>query len=445
MNLVKRTSSPRRAGNMKCRSLFVLIAAAITLFTPLTIHAQLAVQDQQKAPPRYTVTDLGTLGGTFSQAFGINNKGSVVGFATLTGDTALHAFLWRKGVMTDLGTFGGSDTLPYSQATGVNDSDEVVGFSETSTPDPLGENFCGDSLVCLPCLWRAGVMSLLPTLGGNNGAAVDINNRGQVIGFAENSTPDPTCIPPQVLHFEPVIWNNGKVQELPTFPGDPDGAASAINDVGQALLPTGNCTSLGPPSGHDSLLQHGTLTDFGTLGGSPLAANNINNKGQVVGTLVDATGNDLEAFFWQNGVASSLGTLPGDVTSAANAINDKGQVPGQSCDANGNCRGFLWQDGMMTDLSTLVPANSTLDFPDPVDINSRGQIVGLGFVQSTGELHAFLLTPSNGEAADESAASALSGNISERPKVFLPENVRRLIRQRPGSRYHIPGLQQPSK
>ena len=64
---------------MKCRSLFVAVAAAITLFTPLTIHAQLAAQEQRKAPPRYTVTDLGTLGGTFSAAGGINNTGSVVG------------------------------------------------------------------------------------------------------------------------------------------------------------------------------------------------------------------------------------------------------------------------------------------------------------------------------------------------------------------------------
>jgi probable HAF family extracellular repeat protein len=413
---------------MKSRTLLWFTTSI--LLAALAIPASLAAQGN-KPNSRYTVTDLGTLGGTFSQAFGINNNGSVVGYATLNGDTALHAFLWRKGVMTDLGTLGGSDTLPYSQALNVNDRDEVVGFSETSTSDPLGENFCGDSLVCLPFVWRAGVMTPLPTLGGNNGQAVDINNRGQVLGFAEISTPNPAC-PPQVLHVEPVIWDRGKAEELPTFPGDTDGIAGAINDAGQVTLPTGDCVfSLGPPSGHDSLFRHGTLTDFGTFEGIPIAANDINNKGQVVGVTSGPPGAETKAVLWQNGMASGLGILPGDVLSIGSAISDNGKVVGQSCDANDNCRGFIWQDGVMTDLNTLVPPDSALDFPDPTGINSRGEIVGLGVQKSTGELHAFLLTPSNGDFAGESASLAAQGRTGERRTVVLPERIR-VLRQRRG-------------
>ena len=319
----------------------VTIAALAALSIPLGLAAQEQQQQQAAKFPHYTVTDLGTLGGTFSQAFSINNHGSVVGFATLQGDTALHAFLWRKGVMSDLGTLGG----PLSQASTVNERDEVVGYSETSIPDPLGENFCGDYLVCLPFVWRVGVMTPLRTLGGINAVGVSINGRGEVIGNAENSTHDPTCVPPQVLQIKPVIWHKATVEELPTFPGDPDGIAASINDAGEATLPTGNCAFLGPPSGHDSLFRHGTLTDFGNFEGHPIAANGINNRGQVVGVTVGLGGAEIEAVLWQDGVASGLGFLPGDIVSIASAINNNGQVTGQSCNST-TCRGFLWRDGV---------------------------------------------------------------------------------------------------
>src|SRR5439155_20494428 len=62
---------------------------------------------------RYTVIDLGTLGGTSSAGWGINNKRWVYGVSSLPGDMQSRAFLWRWGVMTDLGTLGGPNSVSY--------------------------------------------------------------------------------------------------------------------------------------------------------------------------------------------------------------------------------------------------------------------------------------------------------------------------------------------
>jgi hypothetical protein len=99
----------------------------------------------------------------------------------------------------------------------------------------------------------------------------------------------------------------------------------------------------------------------------------------------------------------------------------------------------------MTDLSTLVPADSTLTFFDPTDINSRGQIVGLGFQKSTGEPRGFLLTPTAADIAGESTLSTTSSNTNQKLKTILPENIRRaLIWQRLRHRYHVLGPGTPS-
>ncbi len=414
---------------MKSRTLMCTVA--LTLFAALAIPVQSAAQEQQQQdaekPQHYTVIDLGTLGGTFGIAFGMNNKAQVVGQSTLPGDMEAHAFLWQKGVMTDLGTLGGPNSTAFFP---LNERGEVTGFSDTSTPDPNGEDVCFDDthLICLPFVWQKGVMTPLPLPGGNNGQADEVNNRGQVVGFAENTTPDPTCAPPQVLHLEPVIWDKGKVQELPTFPGDPDAFAGAINDNGQAVGGSGNCFGF---TFHALLWQNGTLTDLGNLGGTTHnGAFDINNQGEVVGVSDLPGDTTFHAFLWQNGVITDLGALRGDVSSQGESINSKGQVVGISADASGNERGFLWQNGVMTDLNTLIPAGSPLFLLEPYSINDRGQIAGLALQISTGEAHPFLATPSHSGAASESVMPAAPGGTSERPKVVLPDNVRKLLQQR---------------
>lgn len=420
----------------------LLVLAALD---PIRLAAQ--DREQNNTPSRYAVTNLGTLGGTASSAHGVNNRGWVMGVANVTGDTAEHASLWRNGVITDLGTLGGVNSnvdFPVK-----NDSGLIAGFAQTSTVDPLGENFCtftctqsggscqGSNLSCQGFRWRDGVMTPLATLGGNNSAATGVNNWGRIIGVAENSTHDPDCIAPQVLDYEAVIWGpkKGEIHELPTFSGDSIAAPIAINNNGQVVGGSGRCgngPAIGPIFLHAVLWNNGSVKDLGGLGG---AMNNvsysINDRGQVVGAS-DLTGDNTgHAFLWENGVMTDLGTLPGDVSSAAFGINDKGQVAGYSCDQNGNCRAFLWENGIMTDLNTLVPHGSPLYLVAGFDINDRGEIVGQAYDQNSGDTPAFVAVPEcdeNNSAADSSAAQA-DGNAL---KVILPENVRQQLRQ-PGS------------
>jgi probable HAF family extracellular repeat protein len=258
-----------------------------------------------------------------------------------------------------------------------------------------------------------------------------------VVGQAENSTPDPTCEAPQVLQFKPVVWERGQVQELPTFPGDPDGFAATINDRDQIAGVSGSCTT----PFHALLWQNGAVTDLGSLGGSVNFADDINNQGQVAGFSNlpgDAT---IHAFLWENGVMRDLGTLPGDFSSSGDGINSKGQVVGGSCDEAENCRAFLWENGVMTDLNTLIPADSPLFLLEATGtINSRGQIAGISLQTTSGEVHAFLLTPSNGGVASESATLAAQGQTRRGPKVVLPANVRKMLRLRLNHRYLIRGF-----
>ena len=200
----------------------------VTLFAALVGPARLAAQQERNNRlPHYRVTDLGTMGGTFSDALGINSKGWVTGLSTLPGDASLHALLWRKGVKTDLGTLGGPNSTPngFRASSSVSVRGEIVGAAESSAADPLGENFflCnfndGLGLLCLPFLWQEGAMTPLPTLGGNNGAAFQINNRGQAVGGAENTTHDPTCVAPQVLQFKPVRGSDSGTSDDLRRPG----------------------------------------------------------------------------------------------------------------------------------------------------------------------------------------------------------------------------------
>ncbi len=435
---------------MRSRTLTCITAA--TLFVALVIPIGTAAQEQSAHNPgRFTVYNLGTpLGGTISAGSSINDLGWVAGNADLTGNITTHATLWLYGFPFDLGTLGGPNSNVVFP--GLNDVGEVVGVSETADIDPLMENWSCSAFFptvtnhkCVGFVWRWGSMTPLPTLGGDNGFAAGVNNSGQVVGWAENTTHDPTCVSPQVLQFRAVMWGprHGQIQQLPAYGDDPDSAAVAINDKGQVVGISGICqNAVGQLSAeHAVLWENGHVTNLVNLGGAgwntPTA---INSQGQIVG-FADLPGDEngtnpnFHAFLWtrETGKMQDLGTLPGDAISEALGINDQGQVVGVSFSAGfASSRAFLWQNGVMTDLNTLIQ-HTSLTLANAGDINNLGEITGSACVSSNGTCastaptSAFLAIPGFSSDAASTEARSMSAPA---PAVGLPASLRLQLLQR---------------
>jgi probable HAF family extracellular repeat protein len=106
-------------------------------------------------------------------------------------------------------------------------------------------------------------------------------------------------------------------------------------------------------------------------------------------------------------------------------------VVGSTLDSGFNwSHGFIWQNGVMTDLNTLFPATSNLFATMANKINERGQISGMATVLSgphAGDTHAFLATPVNANVGTSVAEVARTHSKSN-----LPANVRKQLLQRFG-------------
>lgn len=295
--------------------------------------------------------DLGTLGGSVSEAFALNRTGQTAGESILTGDSGTHAFLHDGVTMLDLSTLGGT----YSTAAAINDAGQVAGYSQLSDNASL-EAF----------LFQNGTLTGLGDLGGGFSTAAAINQSGQVAG---------SSLTPQ-SEFHAYLYSAGTMNDLGSLGGGYS-VAYALNDAGTVV----GDSALASGETHGFVYSGGTMTDVGTLGGTSSSAYAINQAGQAIGTAATPDDAEIHGFIYSGGQLTDLGTLGGSYSTPW-AINDAGQVVGETETAEFAPRAFLWQNGTMLDLNTLV-TGSGWELTGAYFINNAGRIVGQGTLNGT--------------------------------------------------------------
>ena len=266
------------------------------------------------------ITNLGTLGGTFSDARAVNGNGDVAGSSTLSGTSLspTFAFLYSNGQMKNLGTLGGSSSRAY----GINDFGEVVGDSNRASG-------AADAF-----LYSGGKMTDLGALGSLGSSANDINNVHQVVGDSEVADGSGE---------HAFLWSNGTMKDIGTL-GGTQSIATAINDGGQIV----GYSTPGNRSAHAFLYSGGKMTDLGVFFDSSVGEA-INSSGVVVGQA-DVLNKDgttqYHAFIYSGGALRDLNTLipagSGFVLTEAIGINDTGQIVCNGYNpTNGQTHAFL--------------------------------------------------------------------------------------------------------
>ncbi|NJS12818.1 MAG: DUF3466 family protein [Microcoleus sp. CSU_2_2] len=345
---------------------------------------------------RYQAIDLGAIAptGNATQANAINDQGQIVGRSQTTEVSGTgfrnQGFIWENGVfkpLTSTGVKNGGGLLTGESVTqrggggftaAINDLGSIAG-----TSDEIAGRATDRGL-----LWQKGADGeyelQITDLPGVETYFFDINNQNQIAGRhiyqpSSGTTPART---------RPFSVDQGFINPLPDLGGD-TGTANGINNkgviVGQIDSDGLNDKTVNTAAlwekGADGKYQ---LTDLGNFGAEGAIARDINDAGQVIGWTAGGTGATATSspFLWQDGQKINLGSF-GGATGQTAGINQFGQVVGYSQDSVRQDRAFVWNNGTIKDLNSLVTTNpsfngSKVTLTRASGINNFGDISAYG-------------------------------------------------------------------
>lgn len=344
------------------------------------------------APPTYYITDLGTLGGTDSVAYDVNDYAEVVGWSYTQGGD-MRAFLWRNGQMINLGVLPGATS---SVATGINNLGDVVGYSG-------GRGF----------YWSDGVMTEMPKFDGGTGVyPEDISDAGRACGYAY----DDGGLAKGFWWDASQNWDF--LQELTAPNGITTHAARAINFSRYTAM-DGN----GGSGDRDSWRAYYTnYWDVPSSGGSSYSME-INYSGWMAGYRYNS-GGTARGFRWKSEAdVRTINPISGYTDQFKFGINDAGNCAGYSRRLTGlatyeyEATVYIEAQNGNFQIEPYITNRGTWQLNVARAINDRDQIVGYGTINGGDDNRAYLLTP-----VPTNGFVFLPNDVSDRIHILEPQN-----------------------
>jgi uncharacterized protein (TIGR03437 family) len=379
-------------------------------------------------PPEFTIQDVGTLPNLPScNGTALSESGNVVGYCTAHANQnllfsnpapATHVFLYSNGVMTDLNV-----TLPPTAfPTAVNDAGVVVGGGialDLANGTASGAPFIYQNNTLQPLTGPLEGLLPLGLNSGNEMVATSIQVSSATVDFYINSK----------AYLDPLSGGTLTQLSAPTTGGS--AAAFGINSSGVIAGATvgQNASDVTPLLWQNLVPQSLPILSPYQQG----IATSVNDSGVAAGVAFDLnfslltdTSAVARAVLFNNGSVTSLGVLPGDVSSLATGINNSGSVVGFSSNKPPdftlhlaalvyppaiNYHAFLYTGGKLYNLNDQLVNGAGWQLSYATQINNAGQIVGTGLYTGSDGVtvqRAFLLTPAVAPSIDSVVGAAFS-------------------------------------